>query len=239
MLKIIIPLAGSSDTFINSGYSYPKPLIEIKGRIIIDWVIENPKLIRIPHKFIFIVLEEDVVKYHIDNTIRLLVPNSDIIKIKKQTKGGLCSVLMASDKLELNDSILILNGDQIINIDYNKVNEYWQTQKAEAGIITFESVHPRWSYARIEHHLVQETAEKNPISKSAIAGYYYFKNAKSFLENAFLSILNDNQLDGNYYFSPVLNQYILKGSRVLSYTILNEDYHSFYSPQMIREFDKL
>lgn len=33
MLKILIPLAGSSELFEKAGYNYPKPLIEIKGSL--------------------------------------------------------------------------------------------------------------------------------------------------------------------------------------------------------------
>lgn len=238
MLKIIIPLAGSSELFSKAGYYYPKPLIEVDGKPMIELVIENPSKINEPYQFIFIVKEEDVVKFHLDNTLRLLSPGCEVIKLKREAAGGLCSVLMAVDKIDEEDSVLILNGDQIIEIDYDSVLEYWKKQKVECGLVTFKSVHPRWSYARIQNEEVVQTAEKNPISQHAIAGYYYFEHAKTFFNAAFLSIKNDVHLDGLFFISPVVNQLILLNMRVKAYQVETSQYHSFYSPQMLTEFER-
>ncbi len=238
MLKIIIPLAGPSELFSNAGYYYPKPLIEINGRIMIEHVLQNPSAIEEEHQFIFIIREEDSNKFHIDNVLKLLAPNSEIIKLKKATKGGLCSALMAVDKIAATDSVLILNGDQILDIDFNEVGRYWKEKQVDAGLITFKSVHPRWSYARIEHEEVVQTAEKNPISNHAISGYYYFEKAADFFAAAYESIKNDVQLDGIFFISPVINQYVLLNKKVKAFTIEAGLYHSFYSPQMVIEYER-
>jgi NDP-sugar pyrophosphorylase family protein len=238
MVKIVIPLAGSSELFSNIGYHYPKPLIEIKSKPMIELVISNPSMIKEDHQFIFIIKEEDADKYHIDNTLKLLSPGCEVVKLKKSTKGSLCSILMAIDKIEKDDSLIVLNGDQIIDIDFNDVLHYWKKQKFDCGLVTFRSVHPRWSYARIEDETVIQTAEKNPISQHAIAGYYYFENASVFFEAAFQCIKNDVHLDGFFYVSPVVNQLILINKRVGVYNIESDKYHSLYSPQMLTEFER-
>ena len=239
MLKIIVPLAGSSELFINAGYSYPKPLIEIKGIPMIQHVTENIETIPGQSQFIFIIMEDETVKYHLDNTLRLLSPECEIVILKKGTRGGLCSVLMAIEKIDDDDQLIIVNGDQIIEEDFNDIYKFWINNNADAGIVTFKSVHPRWSYARIENEVVIQTAEKNPISTNAIAGYYYFANASLFFDCAFQVIKNDEQLNGSYYISPVLNEYVLRNKKVITYPIKPEQYHSFYSPQMINKFEKI
>jgi NDP-sugar pyrophosphorylase family protein len=239
MLKIVIPLAGSSELFTNSGYLYPKPLIEIKGIPMIQHVIENVAFIGQECQFVFIIKNEDALKFHLDNTLRLLCPGCEIVMLKRDTKGGLCSVLMAIEKTEDDDRLLILNGDQIIEEDFNAIYRFWIENNVDAGVVTFTSVHPRWSYARTEDGLVVQTAEKNPISTNAIAGYYYFANASQFFDCAFRVIRNDVQLDGIYYISPVLNEYILLNKKVLTFPVRPEQYHSFYSPQMVNKFEKL
>jgi NDP-sugar pyrophosphorylase family protein len=238
MLKIIVPLAGPSDLFVNAGYSYPKPLIEINGITMIQMVIDRIKSIQQAHRIIFILKEEDVQKFHLDNTLRLLSPDCEIVKLKHETKGALCSILMAVDKIDKEDSLLILNGDQIIDTDFEIIKNHWTETDADVGVVTFNSVHPRWSFAKIENDKVVQTAEKNPISNNAIAGYYYFKNAGLFLDCAYQCILNDVQLDGRYYISPVINEYILKQKKAFHYPIDKASYHSFYSPQMINEYLK-
>ncbi len=142
MLKIIIPLAGSSEIFHKAGFPYPKPLIEMKGNPMIEWVIEKTNSITIPNQVVFVIKDEDATKYHLDNTLKLLSPNCEIIKIKNTTKGGLCSVLMTIDKIDNDDSILILNSDQIIEKDLLEINSYWLKKKSDVGVVTFKSVHP-------------------------------------------------------------------------------------------------
>lgn len=239
MLKIVVPLAGSSELFLNAGYVYPKPLIEVNGTLMIQWVIEKTANIEEPYQLIFIIKEEDAQKFHLDNTLKLLSPGCEVIQLKRSTKGGLCSVLMAIDKIDNEDSLLIVNGDQIIEEDFSNISKFWEQNNADAGVVTFKSVHPRWSYARIEEGQVLQTAEKNPISSHAIAGYYYFRSASAFFEGAFQTIKNNVQLEGNFYISPVMNEYVLKNKKVLNYQIDNNQYHSFYSPQMLLEFEKI
>jgi NDP-sugar pyrophosphorylase family protein len=239
MLKIIIPLGGSSDLFSSAGYYYPKPLIEVKGIPMIEMVLQNPLKITENKKFIFIVKEEDCSKFHLDNTLKILVNDATIIKIKNETKGGLCSVLMAIDEIQEEDELLILNGDQIVDHNFSEILDYWKSKYADAGLVTFKSVHPRWSYARVIGNIVLQTAEKNPISNNAIAGIYYFKNAKLFFDSSFLVIKNDVQLDGKYFISSVINEYVLKNKSVIPFNIETSAYHLFYSPQVLQEFERI
>ncbi len=236
MLKIIVPLAGSSELYTNAGFSYPKPLVEIDGKPMIELVIQQFKSITEPFRVVFILRDEDVRKYHLDNTIRLLAPGSEIIKLKNETKGALCSILMTIDSIEDDDRLLILNGDQIIAFDYQEVLNSFDKRSADVGIVTFQSVHPRWSYARIENGEVVQTAEKNPISNEAIAGFYFFQKANSFFENAFRCILDDVQINGNFFTSSVINEYILNNKKVVNHPIGKELYHTFYSPQNLNDY---
>jgi len=237
MLKIILPLAGSSELFQKAGFPYPKPLIEINGKPMIELVIESTKSLSIPNQIIFIIKEADSNMYHLDNTLKLLDPNCEIVKLKNDTKGGLCSVLMAIDLINEDDSVLILNSDQIIDEKLSLFHDFWKQKKSDVGIVTFKSVHPRWSYALTEGDAIIQTAEKNPISNQAIAGYYYFNSAKLFFDCAFQTIINDVQKDGMFYISPVINEFILRNKKVHYYPIANEQYHSFYSPKLVTEFE--
>jgi dTDP-glucose pyrophosphorylase len=206
----------------------------------IQWVIEKASSIPNPNQFIFIIREQDSQKYHLDNTLKLLSPNCQIVKLRNQTKGALCSILMTVDIVNDDDSLIILNGDQIIDEDFTKILNFWEDNSAESGVLTFNSVHPRWSYALVseKNNQILQTAEKNPISNHAIAGYYYFQRASSFFMAAYESILKDSQFEGQYYISPVLNEYILSNKNVMQYKIANENYHSFYSPQLVKDFEK-
>lgn len=238
MLKIIIPLAGSSELFSSIGYFYPKPLIEVNGVPMIERVLNNPLNIKVEKKFIFIIKEEDAVKFHLDNALKVLVPGCEIIRLSHDTKGGLCSVLMAIDKIDDNDEILILNGDQVLDVPLDEIYNHWKLEDANAGLVSFRSIHPRWAYARMENGVVVQTAEKNPISNHALAGVYFFSNATNFFKAACMSIKNDVQIDGAFYISPVVNEFVLNSLKVIAYNLDAKDYHLFYSPQVLQDFER-
>jgi len=237
MLNIVMPLAGTSELFQQSGYLYPKPLIEINGKLMIEVVLENLRAIRNNRKFTFIIKEEDCLSFHLDNTLKLLVPECHITVLKKPAQGALCSVLMAMDSMEEAEELVVVNGDQVLDIDFNTVLEDFRKKNAQAAVVTFSSVHPRWSYARIENGEVVQTAEKNPISKNAIAGVYYFQKAEELFDAAAQVLLCDQTTNGNFFISSAINQYVLSNKKVSHFEIRPDQYHSFYSPQMLQEYE--
>lgn len=238
MLNILIPLGSTSKFFEGPAYPYPKPLVEISGQPIIQRVIENLSQINEEIKFIFILREEDCIRHHLDNTVRLLAgPDVVIIKIPRETKGAACSALLAVDMIANESPLIIVNGDQLFDIDLNEYIKRFREDEADAGCLYFDSVHPRWSFVRVIGDEIVETAEKNPISRNAIAGFFYFKHGKNFVEPAFNMIRKDAHLNGQFFIAPVLNELVLASRRLRAYLIPTEKYHTFYSPQKIEEYE--
>jgi NDP-sugar pyrophosphorylase family protein len=237
-LQIVIPLSGGNQFFDSEEYVYPKPLVEIDSKPMIQWVVENyNNIIDESVKVIFITKEPECTKFNIDYTLKILCPQSKVIKLQNTTKGAVCTVLMAIDELDLNAPLIIANGDQYIEEDISAVIDYFKKHKSDAGVLCFNSVHPKWSYIRPgENNTVLETAEKKPISSKAIAGLYYFAKASHFFEAASKGILNDQSLDGIFFVSLVMNELILTGKKINYYEIDADKYHSFYSPKKIEEF---
>jgi len=237
MIQIIVPLAAIKAFSKDVDYAFPLPLIDVKGKVLIQYVLENLGSLNEEKQFIFIINESDSNKYHIDNTLRQLVDNSTFIYLKEKTKGSVCSVLMAVDEIVPDLECIIVNSDQFIDFDYDNVVKKFRDDDVDGGVITFNSLHPRWSYVRVENEYVVETAEKNPISNNAIAGFYYFKKSQFFIDAAFKTILNDVNYQNKYYTSSVYNQMILDGKKVKNFPITTDRYHSFYSPEKIKDFE--
>jgi len=238
MINILLPLVGKSTFFDSPQYRFPKPLIEITGKPMIQLAVDNLGTIDDEKHFIFVIAKGDCVKYHLDDVLQLLSDShAEIIKLDGQTRGAACSALMAIDHVNNDIPLIISNADQIFDEDLNKVIRHFRKENADAGVICFESVHPRWSYVRLdEKGLVIETAEKRPLSKHAIAGFYYFKKGKDFVEAAMRSIYKDARVDDKFYTAPVLNELVLDNKKVLIFQVDNAKYHTFYSPQKIAEY---
>ena len=133
--------------------------------------------------------------------------------------------------------MIIANGDQLFDINIDESLKRFQEDKVDAGCLCFESVHPRWSYIRLEDDHIVEAAEKRPLSKMAIAGFYYFAKGLYFIEASKKMIRKDANVNGQFFIAPVLNELVLDNHRMNAYMIASENYHSFYSPQKIEEYE--
>jgi dTDP-glucose pyrophosphorylase len=238
-MNLVIPIASNSKFFSIEEYGYPKPLIEIMGKPMIQHVIENLTAATQFKKIIFIVKQEECDKYHLDNTLNLLSPlKPQIIKLRSDTQGAICSVLLAIEHINHDEPLIISNADQIFDGGISGYLKVFSESHLDAACLTFESVHPRWSYVRVDQqNQVIETAEKRPISKHAVAGLYIYKKGSDFVKYAMDSIKHGSSVDGKYFISPVFNEYVLGNKTVGHFTVANELYHTFYSPQKIEDFE--
>lgn len=239
-VNVLVPMAGQTMFFDKHKYPYPKSLIEIDEKTMIEHVINNLSAVHNINQFIFVVNDEDCRKHHLDNILNLLTNEQcQVIKIRKETKGAACSALLAIKHINNDDELIIANGDQIFMDDLNRVLEIHRTNNFDAAVIIFNSVHPRWSYVRLDDNgLVIETAEKRPFSKQAIAGFFYFKQGNFFIKAAMNMIKKDASVNGAFFIAPSLNEMVLDKKRIGVYTIDNEKYHTFHSPQKINEYEK-
>lgn len=240
-MNLVIPIASNSKFFSIEEYGYPKPLIEILGKPMLEHVINNLTQGINFKKIIFIVKQSECDKYHLDSTLNLLSPiKPEIIKLRADTKGALCSVLLAIEHINKVELLVIANADQLFDGGIAAPIMEFMASDLDAACLTFNSVHPRWSYVRLdEKNLVVETAEKKPISRHAIAGLYMYKHGSDFIECGMESIRHGTNIDGNYFISPVFNEYILANKKVGHFEVLNNCYHTFYSPQKIGEYEAL
>ena len=146
---------------------------------------------------------------------------------------------MAVELIDDDQPLVVCNGDQIIEGGTAAAMRFFEQSGAEAGVITFPSVHPRWSYVRRdETGGVIESAEKRVISREAIAGFYYFKTGSKFVEATKRSIMNGRAVQGRYYISSALNEFVLDGERVECFPIEAERYQSLFSPKRVETYER-
>lgn len=207
-INVVIPMAGAGSRFADAGYTFPKPLIEVHGKPMIQAVVES---LNISAHYIFIVQEEHYEKYNLRNVLNLIAPGCDIVRINGQTDGAARTVLKAEHLINSDKPLVIANSDQIVKWD--SANFLYSLANLDGGILTFKSTHPKWSYARVENGLVVEVAEKNPISDNATVGIYLWNRGSDFVKYAHQMIDLDKRVNGEYYVAPVFNEAIAGGLR--------------------------
>lgn len=234
MVSVLVPAMGESNFF--KDYFYPKFMLDVDGKTVLERVIDNFECIQDKH-MIFILNREECNRFHIDQSIKILTNGkSSIIVLKNRTGGALCTCMLAIREIDSDEPLIVVNSDQIIDVDYGNVLDYFEGRKLDAGVITFPSIHPRWSYVKTEGDYVVESAEKRPLSNRAIAGFYYYHRGSDFVEAAQRAILKGNAHEGKYYISASINELILMGRRIGCYEIDRKMYHSFYSPDNVEQY---
>ena len=206
-LNVVIPMAGRGSRFEETGlYSFPKPLIDVNGKPMIQVVVENLNLDTTKTKFIYICQKEHVKKYNLSRFLNNLTPNCKIIEIEGITEGAACTTLLAKEFINTDSPLIITNSDQFI--DWNSTEFMYQMNEKgyDGGIVTFPSIHPKWSFAKVDkNNIVLEVAEKKPISDKATAGIYYWKHGSDYVKYTEQMVKKDIRVNNEFYVCPVYN----------------------------------
>ncbi|MFH1470371.1 MAG: glycosyltransferase family 2 protein [Candidatus Micrarchaeota archaeon] len=238
MLNILVPMAGKGSRFAQAGYTFPKPLIEVRGKPMIQVVIEDIRPSS-EHRFIFICQKEHVEKYGVKELLQLISPGCIVIAIDKVTEGAACTALLASDHIANEDELLIANSDQYVQMDINSMLEFARKEKLDGAILTFPATHPKWSFVKTdEKGYVVEVAEKKPISNEATVGIYYYKTGNIFVNAAKSMIRKNIRVNNEFYVCPAYNEMILEGLKIKPFRIKAEHMHGLGTPEDLEKFVK-
>ena len=214
-LNVLIPMAGAGSRFEKAGYTFPKPLIEVKKKPMIQVVIEN---LNIDANYIYVVQKSHREKYNLDTLLGLLTPGCKIVEVDGITEGAACTALLAKEHINNDNPLFFANSDQFVEWDSNEFMYKMQETDADGGIVTFNATHPKWSFAKVnEQGLVTEVAEKNPISDIATVGYYYWKQGSDFVKYAEQMIDKNIRVNNEFYVCPVFNQAIESGLQIRTF----------------------
>jgi beta-phosphoglucomutase-like phosphatase (HAD superfamily)/dTDP-glucose pyrophosphorylase len=216
-LNVLIPMAGAGSRFEKAGYTFPKPLIEIKGKPMIQVVIEN---LNIDANYIYIVQKTHRQKYNLDTLLNLITPNCKVIEVEGLTEGAACTALLAKDFINNKSPLFFANSDQFVEWNSAEFMYKMQETNADGGIVTFKATHPKWSFAKINsYNNIVEVAEKNPISDNATVGYYYWKHGSDFVKYAEQMIEKNIRTNNEFYVCPVFNEAIKDGKNIKSFNV--------------------
>ena len=205
-LNILIPMAGAGSRFEQAGYTFPKPLIEVNGKPMIQVVVEN---LNIDANYIYVVQKSHREKYNLDTMLNLITPGCKIVEVEGLTEGAACTALLSKEYIDNDSPLFFANSDQFVEWDSNEFMYKMQESNCDGGIVTFKATHPKWSFAKIDDNgFVTEVAEKNPISDNATVGYYYWKHGSDFVKYAEQMIEKDIRVNNEFYVCPVFNQAI-------------------------------
>jgi HAD superfamily hydrolase (TIGR01509 family) len=216
-LNVLIPMAGAGSRFEQAGYTFPKPLIEVRKKPMIQVVVEN---LNIKANYIYVVQKSHREKYNLDALLSLITPGCKIVETEGMTEGAACTALLAKEHINTDAPLFFANSDQFVEWDSNEFLYKMNETDADGGIVTFEATHPKWSFAKVdEQGLVTEVAEKKPISNIATVGYYYWKHGSDFVKYAEQMIEKNIRVNNEFYVCPVFNEAIADCKQIRTFNV--------------------
>ena len=211
-MNVLIPMAGAGSRFANAGYTFPKPLIEVDGKPMIQVVVEN---LNIEANYTFIVQKEHYEKYSLQYLLNLIAPNCNIVQVDGITEGAACTTLLAKEFINNDAPLVMANSDQFVEWNSNECLYAFNADGIDGGIVTFKATHPKWSYAKIgEDGFVSEVAEKKPISDNATVGIYFWNKGSDYVKYAEQMIEKNIRVNNEFYVCPVFNEAIQDGKKI-------------------------
>ena len=238
MLNIVIPMAGRGSRFQKDGYHLPKPLLPIHGKKMIHLVINNLKPSR-PHRFIFLCLQEHLDAYGLKDELEVMAPDCLVVPVNQVTEGAACTVLLAAEHIDGDQSLMIANSDQWVDFSIDDYLSRLDAEGVDGLIMTMESDHPKWSYVGFdEGGRVTRVVEKEVISNEATVGVYNFKTGADFVKGARTMIAKNLRVNGEFYVAPVYNELLSEGRELQVFNVgaegagmygigIPEDYEAF------------
>ncbi len=216
-MNVLIPMAGAGSRFQQAGYTFPKPLIEVEGKPMIQVVVDN---LNIDATFIYVVQKEHREKYNLDTLLNLITPNCKIVEVDGLTEGAACTTLLAKEYINTDAPLVMANSDQFLEWDSNEFMYKMIEQEVDGGIVTFTATHPKWSFAKVdEYGYVTEVAEKNPISDIATVGVYYWSKGSDYVKYAEQMIEKNIRTNNEFYTCPVFNEAIADCKKIKTFNI--------------------
>ena len=198
----------------NANREYPLCLTEVGSGSLLEKIVNNTKLIE-NAQLAFAFLDHEADRFHLEKIAALLSPSASSTKVSEHTKGSACTALLAACQLNQEAELLIISANELVDIDYNEAIVELRKRRLDAGTLIFQSVHPRYSFVTLnDEGLVEQTAQRDPISKNATAGIFWFAKTGDFIEGAKNLIRNDAHLDGNYFVALTFNELILNQKRI-------------------------
>lgn len=237
MLNLIVPMAGRGSRFNKAGQLKPKPLIDLHGKPFFWWAVESVKANNDLASLTFVVLQEHVDNYLIDQELLGAYPESKLVVINDVTKGASETAWLAiKSSPELVGPIAFLDCDHAFEL--GNVDDVLLKMKADtaAALCYFKSNSPAYSYLLLnEQKDIIGTVEKKVVSERAIAGFYLFANAEIF-ESAYVEYLSNCPYD-ELFMSGIYDLLIKSGKSVASVGL--NKHLSFGTPEELAIIDGL
>ena len=189
-MKCVILAAGYATRLYPLTENFPKPLLEVAGKPILDWLIDDMAgtgmveeyIVISNHKFAHI-FEEWAAKKS-DVTIRVI---DDGTTSNETRLGAVKDIQFAIEQLQLDDDLLVMAGDNLLDFSLGEFMRYGKEKNATCVMRYYEASEARLHKTGVieidanDGILSFEEKPAEPKSHWCVPAFYYYTREDSHL----------------------------------------------------------
>lgn len=249
-MNIIIPMAGAGRRFVDEGYKIHKAALSTIDRrsgkeypMVVCATMDLPGVEPDGNNITYI----DRVFHKTDGIEEMILkqyPLASFVTAEKLTEGQACTCLLAGDKINNEDPLLIAGCDNGMIFNH----EAFQRLTDECDVIVFTHKHNQsvlknpdaygWVQAGEDGVVtgvsVKKAMSDNPMEDFAIVATFWFRHGNDFVKAAKKMIAENDRVNGEFYVDEVVKYVIELGLDIRIFEV--DRYISWGTPQDYREY---
>ena len=139
-MKCLILAAGYATRLYPLTENFPKPLLEVKGKTILDWLLDDIDSIGLVDQYVVVSNHKFV--YHFEKWAKTKAQNITVLDDGTSTNGTRLGVVkdiqFAIDELKLDDDLVIIAGDNVLDFSLVKFIRYARKKNSSCIMVYYE-----------------------------------------------------------------------------------------------------
>jgi NDP-sugar pyrophosphorylase family protein len=242
-MKVIIPMAGFGNRFVEAGYRDPKPLITVNGKRILEYICG---MFDKEDELIFICNDYHLATTPMKKIILEIRPDATIVGVPPHKKGPVYTMAGMESYIDDNEEVIVCYCDNPYLWNYTEFKKWIKESESDGCILSHVGFHPHrlsstfMAYMKESNLVVSEIKEKepyteDPMQEHASTGTYYFKKG-SYIKKYFQQLMDsDINYNGEYYVTLVYNLLIQDNLKVTCYP--TDFVTVFGTPEEVENFE--
>ncbi len=140
-MKCLILAAGYATRLYPLTENFPKPLLEVKGKTILDWLIDDIDSLGAVDEYV--VISNHKFAHHFDKwaekKIQKITVLDDGTNSNETRLGAVCDVQFAINKLSLDDDMIVIAGDNLLDFSLTKFIKYAKEKNTSSIMRYYEA----------------------------------------------------------------------------------------------------
>lgn len=249
-MNIIIPMAGAGQRFADAGYKIHKPAIPTIDRrsgrrlpMVVCATMDLPGVESCGINVTYIdrtFHKEDGV----ETEIRRYYPKASFITVDKLTEGQACTCLLAKDKIDNEEELLIAGCDNGMVFD----RESFQKLTGKCDVIVFTYRHNQavlekpdaYGWVKVDTNnkitglSIKKAVSDTPMEDHAIVATFWFRHGRDFVKAAEKMIIENDRVNQEFYVDEVIKHAMELGMDARVFEI--ERYLGWGTPKDYEEY---